>query len=46
MSKDLELLEELTTSEYKYGFYTDIEADEIPAGLNEDVIRLLSEKKK
>lgn len=45
MSKDLELLEELTTSEYKYGFYTDIEADEIPAGLNEDVIRLLSEKK-
>ena len=45
MSKDLGLLEELTTSEYKYGFYTDIEADEIPAGLNEDVIRLLSEKK-
>ncbi len=45
MSKDLELLEELTTSEYKYGFYTDIEADEIPAGLNEDVIRLLSAKK-
>lgn len=45
MSKDLELLEELTTSDYKYGFYTDIEADEIPAGLNEDVIRLLSEKK-
>ncbi|MBA4850155.1 Fe-S cluster assembly protein SufB [Emticicia sp. BO119] len=45
MSKDLELLEELTTSEYKYGFYTDIEADEVPAGLDESVIRLISEKK-
>lgn len=45
MSKDLELLEELTTSEYKYGFYTDIEADEVPAGLSEDVVRLISEKK-
>jgi Fe-S cluster assembly protein SufB len=45
MSKDLELLEELTSSEYKYGFYTDIEADEVPAGLDEEVIRLISEKK-
>lgn len=45
MSKELELLEEITSTEYKYGFYTDIEADEIPAGLNEDVIRLLSAKK-
>ncbi|RFS14885.1 Fe-S cluster assembly protein SufB [Emticicia sp. C21] len=45
MSKDLELLEELTSSEYKYGFYTDIEADEVPAGLDENVIRLISEKK-
>ncbi|NOT02456.1 MAG: Fe-S cluster assembly protein SufB [Phycisphaerales bacterium] len=32
-------------SEYKYGFYTDIESDSIPAGLNEDVIRLISAKK-
>lgn len=45
MSKDLELLEELTTSEYKYGFYTDIEADEVPAGLDENVVRLISAKK-
>lgn len=45
MSKDLELLEELTSSEYKYGFYTDIEADEVPAGLDEDVVRLISQKK-
>lgn len=45
MSKELELLEEITSTEYKYGFYTDIEADEIPAGLNESVIRQLSAKK-
>lgn len=31
--------------EYKYGFYTDIETDQIPRGLNEDVIRLISSKK-
>ena len=30
---------------YKYGFVTDIEADVVPPGLNEDVIRLISEKK-
>src|SRR6267142_2589366 len=30
---------------YKYGFVTDIESDVIPAGLNEDVIRLISAKK-
>jgi Fe-S cluster assembly protein SufB len=36
MSKDMDLLEELTTSDYKYGFYTDIEADEAPPGLSED----------
>ena len=30
---------------YKYGFYTDIESEKIPKGLNEDVIRLISSKK-
>ncbi len=30
---------------YKYGWSTDVEADVVPAGLNEDVIRLISEKK-
>ena len=38
-------LEQLTNQEYKYGFVTDIESDEIPKGLNEDVIRLISKKK-
>ena len=39
------LLEEITTSEYKYGFVTDIESDKAPKGLNEDIIRLISSKK-
>jgi len=30
---------------YKYGFVTDIESDIVPAGLNEDVVRLISAKK-
>jgi Fe-S cluster assembly protein SufB len=39
------LLNEVTESEYKYGFTTDIESDKIPAGLSEDVIRMISAKK-
>ena len=35
----------LVNQPYKYGFITDIEADIIPKGLNEDVIRLISAKK-
>src|SRR5438552_7352326 len=38
-------IQELTNQEYKYGFFTDIEADVVPRGLNEDVIRLISAKK-
>jgi Fe-S cluster assembly protein SufB len=38
-------VEELTEREYKYGFVTDIEEDTVPAGLNEDLIRLISAKK-
>lgn len=33
------------TSEYKYGFVTEVETESLPKGLNEDVIRLISEKK-
>lgn len=35
-------IEELTNKDYKYGFVTDIEADTLPKGLNEDIIRQLS----
>ncbi len=46
MSKETEILEEITNSEYKYGFHTDIETDVAPAGLNEDTVRFISAKKK
>lgn len=45
MSEQDKILNELTQSEYKYGFYTDIDIDTIPKGLNEDVVRLISKKK-
>ena len=40
-----ELLEEVTSREYKYGFTTDIQSDTIKKGLSENVIRTISEKK-
>ena len=40
-----ELLNEVTSSEYKYGFTTNIESDTIEKGLSEDVIRTISTKK-
>lgn len=46
MENDQEkLLNEVTSGDYKYGFYTDIETDSIARGLNEDVIALISGKK-
>jgi Fe-S cluster assembly protein SufB len=42
---DDKVLDEVTSSEYKYGFVTDIESDKAPKGLNEDIIRLISAKK-
>ncbi len=40
-----DILEQITSSEYKYGFVTNIEADEAPKGLTEDTIRFISAKK-
>ena len=40
-----DLLSKATSGEYKYGFTSDIDTDIIPAGLSEDVIRLISKKK-
>lgn len=39
------IIDEVTGSEYKYGFVTDIETETIPKGLNEEVIRLIWQKK-
>jgi Fe-S cluster assembly protein SufB len=38
-------LDQLISREYQHGFYTDLEVDAVPHGLNEDVIRLISFKK-
>ncbi len=43
--KSSKTIEEATSSEYKYGFTSDIETDIVPPGLNEDVIRLISRTK-
>ena len=40
-----ELKKELETKEYEYGFYTDIESDTFPVGLNEDIVRAISKRK-
>ena len=40
-----DLKKELETKEYEYGFYTDIEADKFPVGLNEAVVAAISKKK-
>ena len=41
-----ELKKNLETQEYEYGFYTDIDSETFPVGLNEKIIRKISEKKK
>ncbi len=46
MTSKLDTVKSLTEQEYKYGFVTDIEQETFPPGLNEDVIRALSAKKK
>jgi len=40
-----EAIEEKISTEYKYGFVSDIDADNAPKGLNEDIIRFISAKK-
>lgn len=45
MSEQDKILDEVVGSEYKYGFYTDIEMDTAPKGLNEDIVRFISAKK-
>ncbi|HEY2647575.1 MAG TPA: Fe-S cluster assembly protein SufB [Puia sp.] len=43
---EMRTIEKTVFSDYKYGFVTNIEADEAPRGLNEDVIRFISARKK
>ena len=46
MSTAAETIESLVKKEYKYGFYTEIETESAPPGLNEEIIRFISAKKK
>ncbi len=46
MSAENQNVEKLMRGEYRHGFVTDIESDTVAPGLNEDVIRLISAKKK
>lgn len=45
MGNETDILEKVTSSDYKYGFTTDVEMELAPKGLNEDTIRLISKKK-
>ena len=45
MSTATQTIQDLATKEYKYGFVSDVEADEIPRGLSEETIRTISKKK-
>lgn len=45
MSETDPTLEQLTNQDYQYGFVTDIGSDSVPPGLDESVVRLISEKK-
>ncbi|MFZ1291836.1 MAG: Fe-S cluster assembly protein SufB [Melioribacteraceae bacterium] len=45
LREDIKIIEDHTNTEYKWGFVTDIEEDEFPKGLNEDIVRLISKKK-
>src|SRR5487761_1737403 len=45
MNTEVTTIEHLATKEYKFGFVTEIEADTVPPGLNEDVVRVISAMK-
>ena len=45
MSTEANDVEEIVSKEYEHGFFTDIDSDTVAPGLNEDVIRFISEKK-
>jgi Fe-S cluster assembly protein SufB len=45
MSDDLKILDDVTNSDYKWGFVSNIESENAPKGLNEDIVRYISAKK-
>ena len=45
INEEKELLQDITKKEYKEGFVTDVDQDFIPKGLNEGIVRMISERK-
>ena len=45
INEEKKLLQDITKKEYKEGFVTDVDQDFIPKGLNEDIVRMISERK-
>ncbi len=45
LSDDMKVIDDVTSSDYKWGFVTDIESETAAKGLNEDVVRMISGKK-
>ena len=46
MSEDLKIIDEVTSCEYKWGFVSNIESENAPKGLSEDIVLFISAKKK
>lgn len=45
MASNQKQIEEITNKDYEYGFVSDIDVEEFPKGLNEDIVRLISKRK-
>ena len=45
VQETVEQVKDLAVDQYKYGFFTDIESEKAPKGLNEDIVRFISQKK-
>ena len=46
MNKDEKILKNFTSKEYEHGWSVDLDVDQAPNGLNENIIKLISKKKK
>ena len=45
MSEDLKVIDEVALGDYKWGFVSNIESDNAPKGLSEDIVKFISAKK-
>ena len=46
MSGETSTIDKMVEQKYQHGFVTDIDVDEAPPGLSEDIVRFISQKKK